>query len=75
MKHAYVLGTVMTMCLGIMLVFGTTVIAMLGPGLALRGQGGSMHTAWDGMHLECNVASRLSLGRIYFFLPPPPAPR
>ena len=67
-KHAYVLGTVMTMCLGIMLVFGTTVIAMLGPGLALRGQGGSMHTAVDGMLLEFNLVSRLFHLLVYFFL-------
>jgi hypothetical protein len=51
-----------------MLVFGTTVIAMLGPGLALRGQGGSMHTAVDGMLLEFNVVSRLFHVLIYFFL-------
>lgn len=34
----------------------TTLLSMMGPGLALRGPDGSMHPAVDGMVIEYNTA-------------------
>ena len=45
----YICGLVMVMCLSLRNVFGTTMLTMLGPGKALRGPDGSMHSAVDGM--------------------------
>ena len=48
----YITGLVVCMCLSLRNVFGTTLLTMLGPGKALRGPDGSMHSAVDGM-LDC----------------------
>lgn len=45
----YISGIVICMCLSLRNVFGTTLLTMLGPGKALRGPDGSMHSAVDGM--------------------------
>ena len=48
-QFLYIAGLVMVMCLSLRNVFGTTLLTMLGPGKALRGPDGSMHSAVDGM--------------------------
>ena len=48
-QFLYITGLVVCMCLSLRNVFGTTLLTMLGPGKALRGPDGSMHTAVDGM--------------------------
>ena len=47
------------MCVSLEVVLGTTTIAMLGPGLALRGPDGSMHGAVDGILREFEALTRL----------------
>ena len=48
-QFLYICGLVVCMCLSLRNVFGTTMLTMLGPGKALRGPDGSMHSAVDGM--------------------------
>lgn len=48
-QFLYITGLVACMCLSLRNVFGTTMLTMLGPGKALRGPDGSMHSAVDGM--------------------------
>jgi hypothetical protein len=48
-QFLYICGLVACMCLSLRNVFGTTMLTMLGPGKALRGPDGSMHSAVDGM--------------------------
>jgi hypothetical protein len=48
-QFLYISGLVVCMCLSLRNVFGTTLLTMLGPGKALRGPDGSMHSAVDGM--------------------------
>ena len=48
-QFLYICGLVICMCLSLRNVFGTTMLTMLGPGKALRGPDGSMHSAVDGM--------------------------
>ena len=69
----YVTGLTCTMSLALTIVLGTTTIAMLGPGLALRGPDGSMNTAVDGILLEFELASRL-FSRCVQAISPPPLP-
>ena len=53
-QFLYILGIVVCMCLSLKNVLGTTMLTMLGPGKALRGPDGSMHTAVDGMRIASN---------------------
>jgi len=69
----YVTGLTCTMSLALTIVLATTTIAMLGPGLALRGPDGSMNTAVDGILLEFELASRL-FSRCVQAVSPPPLP-
>jgi hypothetical protein len=48
----YLLFTTAAMSCELIAVLNTTLLSMLGPGLALRGPDGSMHQAVDGMMLE-----------------------
>jgi hypothetical protein len=48
----YMLATIVSLCLLLISVMNTTLLAMMGPGLALRGPEGSMHPAVDGMRIE-----------------------
>ena len=48
-QFLYITGLVVCMCLSLRNVLGTTMLTMLGPGKALRGPDGSMHSAVDGM--------------------------
>jgi hypothetical protein len=48
-QFLYITGLVVCMGLSLRNVFGTTMLTMLGPGKALRGPDGSMHSAVDGM--------------------------
>ena len=67
-KLLYCLGITVCMCLSLDLVLATTAITMLGPGLALRGPDGSMHTAVDGILHEFELVSRLFRATIGWFL-------
>lgn len=51
-KLLYLLFTTAAMSCELIAVLNTTLLSMLGPGLALRGPDGSMHQAVDGMMLE-----------------------
>lgn len=84
----YISVTVMAMCFEIIAVLNTTLLAIVGPGLALRGPDGSMHPAVDGMMAEYKHAlSCFKLGLVCFHFsaglfgwimfgcaPPPAAP-
>ena len=84
----YLAVTVMAMCFEIIAVLNTTLLAIVGPGLALRGPDGSMHPAVDGMMAEYKHAlSCFKLGLVCFHFsaglfgwimfgcaPPPAAP-
>ena len=84
----YISATVMAMCFEIIAVLNTTLLAIVGPGLALRGPDGSMHPAVDGMMAEYKHAlSCFKLGLVCFHFsaglfgwimfgcaPPPAAP-
>lgn len=48
MQFCYVGGITVCMSLSLKIVLGTTMLTMLGPGKALRGPDGSMHSAVDG---------------------------
>ena len=52
LKLLYLLVTTTAMCLELIAVMNTTLLSMMGPGLALRGPDGSMHPAVDGMMEE-----------------------
>jgi len=56
LKLAYLLVTTTAMCLELIAVMNTTLLSMMGPGLALRGPDGSMHPAVDGMMEEYKSA-------------------
>ena len=84
----YISATVMARCFEIIAVLNTTLLAIVGPGLALRGPDGSMHPAVDGMMAEYKHAlSCFKLGLVCFHFsaglfgwimfgcaPPPAAP-
>jgi len=67
-KFLYCMGIIVCMCLSLDLVLATTAITMLGPGLALRGPDGSMHSAVDGILHEFELVSRLFRATIGWFL-------
>jgi hypothetical protein len=54
----YTLSLTVCMSLSLSTVMSTTAISMLGPGLALRGPDGSMHSAVDGILIEFKSISR-----------------
>ena len=54
----YTLSLTVCMSLSLSTVMSTTAISMLGPGLALRGPDGSMHSAVDGTLIEFKSISR-----------------
>ena len=56
LKLLYLLVTTVAMCLELIAVMNTTLLSMMGPGLALRGPDGSMHPAVDGMIEEYQYA-------------------
>jgi hypothetical protein len=64
----YVTGLVCVMCLSLRNVFGTTMLTMLGPGKALRGPDGSMHSAVDGMLDAFEGIIRVQHLSIYVFI-------
>jgi hypothetical protein len=64
----YMTGTCICMGLSLRNVLGTTMISMLGPGKALRGPDGSMHSAVDGMLEAFSGISRVQRGIIYSFM-------
>lgn len=68
-KLLYLLFTAMAMGCELIAVLNTTLLSMLGPGLALRGPDGSMHKAVDGMMAEYRKAFfTFGLGLIAFHL-------
>ena len=67
LKLLYLLMTTTAMCLELIAVMNTTLLSMMGPGLALRGPDGSMHPAVDGMMEEYQSAYlNFVLGLIFF---------
>mmetsp|Transcript_7228 Transcript_7228/g.12164 ORF Transcript_7228/g.12164 Transcript_7228/m.12164 type:complete len:227 (+) Transcript_7228:77-757(+) len=56
LKLLYLIVTTTAMCLELIAVMNTTLLSMMGPGLALRGPDGSMHPAVEGMVYEYNTA-------------------
>mmetsp|Transcript_10381 Transcript_10381/g.26982 ORF Transcript_10381/g.26982 Transcript_10381/m.26982 type:complete len:189 (-) Transcript_10381:239-805(-) len=66
-QAVYLVVTTLIMGLQMLTVVNATLVAILGPGLALRGPDGSMHTAVDGMmtHYRFTFAS-FSLGLVCF---------
>jgi len=67
LKLAYLLVTTTAMCFELIAVLNTTLLSMMGPGLALRGPDGSMHPAVDGMLEEYHTAYlSFLLGLIFF---------
>ena len=55
-KLLYMLATTTAMGFELIAVMNTTLLSMVGPGLALRGPDGSMHPAVDGMMIEYRLA-------------------
>jgi len=67
LKLAYLLVTTTAMCFELIAVLNTTLLSMMGPGLALRGPDGSMHPAVDGMMFEYRTAYySFVLGLVFF---------
>jgi len=67
LQLAYLLVTTTAMCFELIAVLNTTLLSMMGPGLALRGPDGSMHPAVDGMMKEYRTAYYcFVLGLIFF---------
>ncbi|KAJ1641428.1 hypothetical protein T492DRAFT_919584 [Pavlovales sp. CCMP2436] len=65
----YLLFTTAAMSCELIAVLNTTLLSMLGPGLALRGPDGSMHQAVDGMMLEYRRAFfTFALGLLAFHM-------
>ena len=56
LKLGYLIVTSTAMCLELIAVMSTTLLSMMGPGLALRGPDGSVHPAVDGMMEEYRSA-------------------
>ena len=68
LKLLYLLMTTTAMCLELIAVMNTTLLSMMGPGLALRGPDGAMDKAVEGLALEYrNIFLAFALG-ITFFL-------
>ena len=69
LKLAYLLVTTTAMCFELIAVLNTTLLSMMGPGLALRGPDGSMHPAVDGMMVEYRTAYySFVLGLVFFHI-------
>ena len=68
MQMTYVVGNTACMYLSIRAMTGTTMIAMFGPGKALRGPDGSMHETVDGMLEEFEKAGISFQGSLYSFV-------
>jgi hypothetical protein len=67
LQLAYLLVTTTAMCFELIAVLNTTLLSMMGPGLALRGPDGSMHPAVDGMMKEYRTAYYcFVLGLVFF---------
>ena len=66
-KLAYIWTTSAAMCFELLAVLGTTLIAIMGPGLALCGPDGSVHPAVEGMLVEHREAFRFFVLGIIFF--------
>ena len=67
LRIAYLLVTTTAMCFELIAVLNTTLLSMMGPGLALRGPDGSMHPAVDGMMTEYRTAYYcFVLGLVFF---------
>jgi hypothetical protein len=67
LKLSYQMVTGTSMCLELIAVMNTTLLSMLGPGLALRGPEGAMHPAVDGMVEEYQLAYfNFVLGLVFF---------
>lgn len=66
-KTFYCTMLTMTMCSAILVLTITTLLAMCGPGLALRGPEGSIHKAVDEMRVEYRMAFYLLIGTIVLF--------
>lgn len=64
----YVMGNVISMYLALRAMTGTTMIAMFGPGKALRGPDGSMHETVDAMLEEFEKAGISFQGCLYSFV-------
>eukprot|EP00302_Diacronema_sp_CCMP2436_P009538 CAMPEP_0179885532 /NCGR_PEP_ID=MMETSP0982-20121206/30334_1 /TAXON_ID=483367 /ORGANISM="non described non described, Strain CCMP 2436" /LENGTH=266 /DNA_ID=CAMNT_0021781125 /DNA_START=472 /DNA_END=1269 /DNA_ORIENTATION=+ len=65
----YTAITAIAMTVELIALFNSTLCAMLGPGLALRGPDGSMHTAVDGMTIEYRICFLFFvLGVLAFFM-------
>mmetsp|Transcript_20136 Transcript_20136/g.51270 ORF Transcript_20136/g.51270 Transcript_20136/m.51270 type:complete len:292 (+) Transcript_20136:57-932(+) len=67
-KATYVLGLTMSMSLAMRNLLGTTTIAVLGPGMALRGNMGAMHKAIDGMMIELETITNVLHQSMYCFM-------
>lgn len=68
-KLSYLSVTLVSMCLEITALMTTTLLSMLGPGLALRGPDGATHPAVDGMIEEYQFAYlNFVLGLVCFHL-------
>jgi len=57
----------LAMMLNVASAFGATVISMLGPGLALRGQDGAMDQAVEGLALEYRTVFLLFMGGVFSY--------
>jgi len=64
----YVNGLTISMCLALRNLLGTTLIAVMGPGLALRGGQGSMHRAIDNVIVELETVTNTLHHSIYCFM-------
>ncbi|KAL1527317.1 hypothetical protein AB1Y20_015988 [Prymnesium parvum] len=64
----YATMTIVSMSLSLRIVLGTTMLTMLGPGKALRGPDGSMHSAVDGMLDEYEKIALAFHGTIWSFM-------
>ena len=60
----------LAMMLNVASAFGATVISMLGPGLALRGQDGAMDQAVEGLALEYRTVFLLFMGGVFSYCAP-----
>ena len=67
-QATYVLGLTVSMCLALRNLLGTTTIAVLAPGLALRGGKGSMHKAIDGMLIELETVTNMLHQSMHCFM-------
>jgi len=67
-QFVYVNSLTVSMCLAMQNLLGTTTIAVLGPGLALRGGPGSMHKAIDLMLGELETVTNVLHKSIYCFM-------